>query len=382
MACETTDGKKILAHLESYQDEMVQVLETLVNTDSPGTDKACMDAFAELVAGLWKSVGAKVDILPQEGYGNHVRVEWGSGDETVLILCHMDTVWDKGETKNRPFRIEDGKAYGPGVQDMKAGIVQALFAVKTLIDLDISPNKRITVLHTSDEEIGSFSSRQIIEDEARKSSAVLVLEPSAKGALKTFRKGVGSFFITIQGRAAHAAGLDIERGISAIDEAAHQILYLHGMTNLEEGTTVNVGVVKGGTRTNVVAELCTLGVDVRVKTMDAANSVVTQILNLKPVDPRVTISVEGGLNRPPMERNERNQRLFRVAQKVAKEMGMDLEEAGTGGASDGNFTSALGVPTLDGLGAVGGDAHAVTEYILVSSMPERAALVAGLMLAI
>ncbi len=382
MSCENTDPKKLLSHLESYQNEMVQALETLVNTDSPSTDKECMDAFAELVARLWKSVGAKVDILPQEGYGNHVRVEWGSGNETLLILCHMDTVWDKGETKNRPFRIEDGKAFGPGVYDMKAGIVEALFAVKTLADLGISPDKKIVVLHNSDEEIGSLSSRRIIEEEAKRSSAVLVLEPSARGgALKTWRKGVGDFTFTIKGRAAHA-GADYEKGISAIKEAAHQILRLHGMTDLEEGTTVNVGVVKGGTRPNVVAETAVLEVDLRVKTMRAAELVVPEILNTKPYDPSTKIYVEGGLNRPPMERTEGNLRLFCLAQDIGKKMGISLEESGTGGGSDGNFTSALGIPTLDGLGAVGDDAHAITEYAVLSSLPERAAIVAGLMIEI
>jgi len=382
MSCENTDPKKLLSHLESYQNEMVQALETLVNTDSPSTDKECMDAFAELVARLWKSVGAKVDILPQEGYGNHVRVEWGSGNETLLILCHMDTVWDKGETKNRPFRIEDGKAFGPGVYDMKAGIVEALFAVKTLADLGISLDKKIVVLHNSDEEIGSLSSRRIIEEEAKRSSAVLVLEPSARGgALKTWRKGVGDFTFTIKGRAAHA-GADYEKGISAIKEAAHQILRLHGMTDLEEGTTVNVGVVKGGTRPNVVAETAVLEVDLRVKTMRAAELVVPEILNTRPYDPSTKIYVEGGLNRPPMERTEGNLRLFCLAQDIGKKMGISLEESGTGGGSDGNFTSALGIPTLDGLGAVGDDAHAITEYTVLSSLPERAAIVAGLMIEI
>lgn len=377
-----TEKMKILNHLQSREDEMVELLETFVNIDSPSTDKASVDRFARLVAAKWQSLGADVTILPQKEYGDHVRAEWGTGEETILLLCHMDTVWNVGETAKRPFRVENGKAYGPGVYDMKAGIVQAIFAVKTLIDLGLQPDKRIVALHNSDEEIGSLSSRQIIEDEARRASAVLVLEPSAKGgALKTWRKGVGDFSVTIQGRAAHA-GSDYEKGISAINEAAHQILYLHGITDLSEGTTVNVGVIQGGTRTNVVAEACTLGVDLRVKTMDAANKVVPQILDLKPVDPRASISVEGGLNRPPMERNERNLRLFRLAQKVGREMGIDLDEAGTGGGSDGNFTSALGIPTLDGLGAVGDDAHAPTEYILISSMPERAALLAGLMLEI
>lgn len=374
--------KEILSYLRSRQNEMVELLGKFTDTDSPSTDKPHTDRFANLVAGEWKALGANVTILPQEEYGNHVKAEWGTGDESILVLCHMDTVWDAGETKKRPFRVADGKAYGPGAYDMKTGIVQALFAVRALNELGLSPKKRIVVLHNSDEEIGSLSSRPIIEEEAKKSAAVLVLEPSVRGgALKTWRKGVGRFTISIKGRASHA-GADYEKGVSAIQEAAHQILFLHGLTNLEEGTTVNVGVARAGTRSNVVAEQAVLDVDIRVKTMEAAKEVVSKIQGLKPVDPRITISVEGGLNRPPMERNEKNLRLFRLAQAIGSEMGIELTESGTGGGSDGNFTSALGIPTLDGLGAVGDDGHAVTEYTLISSLPDRAAVIAGLMLKI
>lgn len=321
-------------------------------------------------------------ILEQAKQGNHVKAEWGQGDENILLLCHMDTVWDVGETKKRPFRVEDGKAYGPGVYDMKAGIVQAIFAVKTLQDLGLAPGKRIVVLHNSDEEIGSPSSRPVIEEEARKAAAVLVLEPTALGgSLKTWRKGVGSFTVSIKGRAAHA-GADYEKGVSAITEAAHQILRLHGFTDLDAGTTVNVGVINAGTRPNVIAEQATLQVDLRVKTMDAANQVIPKILGLEPVHPEITLEVKGELNRPPMERTEGNLRLFRLAQEIGREMGLELTESGTGGGSDGNFTSALGIPTLDGLGAVGDGAHALTEHVILSSLPERAAIVAGLLLRI
>lgn len=374
--------KQILSHLRSHQDEMIELLETFTNTDSPSTDKTYIDKFANMVAQEWKTLGINVTTLPQERYGNHVRVEWGSGDETILILCHMDTVWDAGETKKRPFQIKDGKAYGPGAYDMKAGIVQTIFAVKALIEMGLSPNKRIVVLHNSDEEIGSPSSRPIIEREAKTASAVLVLEPPVRGgALKTWRKGVGGFAVKIKGRGSHA-GADYEKGVSAITEAAHQILYFHSLTDLEEGTTVNVGVVKGGSRSNVIAEQAVLDVDLRVKTMEAAKRMLSKIQNLTPVDPRIELSVEGALNRPPMERNKDNLRLFKLAQAIGSEMGIQIAESGTGGASDGNFTSALGIPTLDGLGAVGDDGHAVTEYILVSSLAERAALLTGLLLRI
>ncbi len=374
--------KDILAHLRSYQDKMVELLEAFTNTDSPSTGKLYMDRFAGLVARQWQSLGTNVTTLREEEYGDHVKVEWGSGRESILLLCHMDTVWDAGETQKRPFRVENGKAYGPGAYDMKAGIVQAIFAVKALQDMGLSPAKKIIVLHNSDEEIGSPSSRPIIESEALKASAVLVLEPPVRGgALKTWRKGVGDFIVAIQGRASHA-GADYKKGISAITEAAHQILRLHSLTDLEKGTTVNVGVVKAGTRPNVVAEQASLSVDLRVTTIDAAKEVVPKILGLKPVDPRITLAVQGELERPPMERNENNLRLFKLAHAIGSEMGIELAESGTGGASDGNFTSALGIPTLDGLGAVGDDGHAVTEHVVVSSLPERAAVLAGLLLRI
>lgn len=374
--------RRVLEHLKGYQEQMIDLLEVFTNTDSPSTDKAHMDKFAGLVARKWEELGAEVTILEQAKQGNHVKAEWGQGDENILLLCHMDTVWDVGETKKRPFRVEDGKAYGPGVYDMKAGIVQAIFAVKTLQDLGLAPGKRIVVLHNSDEEIGSPWSRPVIEEEARKAAAVLVLEPTALGgSLKTWRKGVGSFTVSIKGRAAHA-GADYEKGVSAITEAAHQILRLHGFTDLDAGTTVNVGVINAGTRPNVIAEQATLQVDLRVKTMDAANQVIPKILGLEPVHPEITLEVKGELNRPPMERTEGNLRLFRLAQEIGREMGLELTESGTGGGSDGNFTSALGIPTLDGLGAVGDGAHALTEHVILSSLPERAAIVAGLLLRI
>ena len=371
--------EKILGYLKESQDQMVSLLKDLTNIDSPSTSKEHLDRFSETLARVWRDAGAEVTVIAQPRNGNHLRVEWGSGDEQVLVLGHYDTVWDPGETARRPFRVEDGKAYGPGAYDMKAGIVETIFAVKALSALGIKPRVRLVALHNSDEEIGSPTSRPVIEDEARKSKAVLVLEPSALGGgIKTWRKGVGMFEVTIKGRAAHA-GADYEKGASAAQEAARQILYLHNLTDLEEGTTVNVGIVHAGTRSNVVAEEASLKVDLRVKTMAAADRVVPKILGLKPVDPRVSLSVKGGLNRPPMERNQKNVGLFQIAKAIGLDMGIELEESGTGGGSDGNFTSALGIPTLDGLGAVGDGGHAQSEYVLLASLPERAAVVAGLL---
>ncbi|MGI6642463.1 MAG: M20 family metallopeptidase [Bacillota bacterium] len=374
------EQRTILEYLSGRREEMVNTLAELVNMDSPSTDKACMDAFSFRLAQMWKETGAQVTSIPQETTGNHLRVDWGNGDEQILVLCHMDTVWSRGETSKRPFKVEGGKAYGPGAYDMKSGIVQAMFAVKALDALNLKPTKKIVILHNSDEEIGSPSSRQLIEGEAKKSLAVLVLEPAAQGgALKTWRKGVGMFRITIKGKASHA-GADYEKGASAVLESAHVITYLHGLTDLEEGTTVNVGTIRAGTRSNVVADHALLEVDLRVKTPEAASRVVPKILGLRPVDPRVSITVEGGLNRPPMERNSKNLGLYQIAKSIGESIGIELVESGTGGGSDGNFTSALGIPTLDGLGPVGDNAHSVDEYLLVGSLPERASIVAGLFL--
>lgn len=376
------DMKGILAYLKDNQAEMVSCLEKLTNMDSPSTEKSYLDRFSSELASMWREVGAQVETIPMDKYGNHLRVTWGTGEEKILVLCHMDTVWDAGETAKRPFRVENNIAFGPGAYDMKGGIVEAIYAIKAISSLGLETKNRVVILHNSDEEIGSPSSRPIIEEEARSSKAVLVLEPSAKGgALKTWRKGVGMFQITIRGREAHA-GSDYERGVSAILEAAHQVIWLQGLTDMDDGTTVNVGTIKGGTRKNVVPGEVSMGVDLRVKTMEAAERLTNKILGMRPRDPRITLKVEGGLNRPPMERNEKNVGLFRIARAIGQEMGLDLEESGTGGGSDGNFTSALGIPTLDGLGPVGDEGHAPGEYVLVSSLPERTAVLTGLLLRI
>lgn len=372
--------KDIFDFLQGNLDSMLSTLAFLTNKDTPSTDKPLLDSFAFELKDLWHSFGAKAEVLVQTEYGNHVRAEFGEGERQILIVGHFDTVWNAGETKKRPFRVEDGIAYGPGACDMKGGIVESLFALKALKHFGCLPSKKVVVINNSEEEIGSPSSRPIIEQEALKSDAVLVLEPAAHGgALKTWRKGVGMFDVRIKGRNAHA-GSDFEKGVSAAVEAARQILYLSELTCLEKGTTVNVGIVKSGTRRNVVPDEAVLGVDVRVKTLEEAKLLTEKILSIKPFDPRTTVTVSGGINRPPMERNERNLSLFRVAKACGEEMGLEITEAGTGGGSDGNFTSALGIPTLDGLGPVGGEAHAPGEFLFVNSLPERAALVAGLLL--
>jgi len=370
---------EVLSYMIDKTQDMLQMLKAVVEHESPSTDKAATDKLASYLRDQFAMLGARAELLPQAHYGNHVRVEWGKGEEQVLVLCHMDTVWSVGEIKKRPFRVDGENAYGPGAFDMKAGIVHTYFALKALNDLGLKSKKRIVVLLNTDEEIGSPSSRAIIEAEARKSTHALVLEPSVPplGAIKTFRKGVGMFKVAITGKAAHA-GADPEKGISAIGEMAHQIVRLHSMTDFKTGTTVNVGVVAGGTRSNVIAAEAHAEVDLRVATKAEGERVVKEILNLKPQIEGATISVTGGMNRPPMERTPKIVEAYHFAKKLAAELGFELHESGTGGGSDGNFTAAIGTPTLDGLGAVGAGGHAESEYLIIKHMPERAALLARL----
>jgi glutamate carboxypeptidase len=277
--------------------------------------------------------------------------------------------------------VENGLAYGPAIFDMKAGITIALYALKGLKALGLTPPRTVHLLCNTDEEVGSLSSRQLIEEEARKSDYALCMEPPIppQGALKTFRKGVGRFDLKITGKAAHA-GADHQKGISAIQELAHQILKLHSLTNYEKGTTVNVGVISGGSRPNVVAESAQAEIDLRVSTKGEGEKVTREILSLQSVVPGTQLTVTGGLNRPPMERTPTIVKLFQQAQAIGKELGLELTEAGTGGGSDGQFPAALGIPTLDGLGCPGDGGHAVTEHIIIQHLPERAALLASLLL--
>jgi glutamate carboxypeptidase len=351
--------------------EGLRLLERMVSMESPSFDKDLTDKFVQFVGRQFD--GGDVDIIPVEKSGNHLRVRFGGpAKNRVLLLGHTDTVWPAGELAKRPFKIDGGRATGPGVFDMKSGIVLMWMALRVIKDCPV------TVLLNSDEEIGSNSSRALIEGEASQCRAVLVLEPSLPGgALKTARKGVGRFTVKAIGRAAHA-GVDPQKGVNAIEELSRQILKLQKMTDLERGTTVTVGVVKGGTRSNVVPAEAAAEIDVRVTSIEEAARIATAIKQLAPQLPEAGLEVLGSINRPPMERTADTGRLFDLARKLASQIGIDLKEASTGGASDGNFTSALGIPTLDGLGAVGGGAHAVDEWVEIDSLPARAALVAGL----
>lgn len=352
------------------RDSMLDALRVLVLAESPSLDKARCDACADRVAALFHD-RLKVEAIRHRraDRGDHLEIRLGGGHSPVVVLCHHDTVWAEGTLDRLPFRIDGDRVTGPGTYDMKAGIVETAFALESA-----KVKRPVVVLSTSDEEIGSASSRALIEETARGATAVLVLEPAASGgAVKTARKGIADFILEIEGRAAHA-GVEPEKGISAIEEMARQILALKALADPAQGTTINIGVVGGGTRPNVVAAQARAEIDVRFTRADEAARVVAAVNALRPQLAGARIQVSGGLDRPPMERSEGVARLAALARGLAREMGFELPETSTGGASDGNFTAALGVPTLDGLGPDGGGAHADSEHLLVTSWLRRTEL--------
>jgi glutamate carboxypeptidase len=366
--------------LEALPDT-VALLKQLVTLESPSTNKAAVDACLRFVAGRLRALGAEVAAIPQAGAGDHLTALWPGNDGATqfLTLCHLDTVWPLGTLAARPLREEGGRLFGPGVYDMKAGAAILLTALKVLKAAGQAPRQPVRMLFTSDEEVGSVTSRELVEAEARRSCLTIVLEPAlAGGQLKTFRKGVGDFTVVAHGRAAHAGG-DHQKGINAIEELAYHIPVLQQLTDYEAGTTINVGMIKGGTAGNVVPERAEMEVDFRISQMAAIDRVVAAVQGLQPVLPGARLEISGGLNRPPMEHNATMIKTFGQAQRLADSIGLKLEEGSTGGGSDGNFTAALGIPTLDGMGAVGDGAHAAHEHVIISSLADRAALLATIL---
>jgi glutamate carboxypeptidase len=370
----------LLAWAKAHLEETIALVRELVECESPSDDPAAIHRFNELFIARIAGMG-EVSAYA----GGHLRCRFhlpGAGkDAQFLTLGHSDTVWPLGTLSRMPFRKEQGRLWGPGVLDMKGGIAFLLMAVRALRDLDVPVRRHVLLQLNADEEVGSAGSRPLTEAAAKESVAVLVLEPGTglAGKLKTARKGVGDYTVTVRGRASHA-GIDFETGASAIVELAQQIGRIAAFTNTARGVTVNPGVVSGGTRTNVVAVEARVEVDVRVSRLRDAGPLDRKFRGLRPVDRRCSITVEGGLNRPPLERTRGNRRLFEKARSIAAaELGMELQESATGGGSDGNFTSALGVPTLDGLGTVGEGAHAANESILVDRIADRVALLALLL---
>jgi glutamate carboxypeptidase len=364
-----------------HQPAMLQTLQHIVEMESPSDNKAAVDKLGEYLAQEFERQGGRVKFHRAEEFGNHLQVSFPgtAGQKPVMLLGHFDTVWSMGTLANMPFRVADGRIHGPGVLDMKAGIVMMMYALRALRELDVRGHRPITIFLDTDEEVGSESSRPITEAIARECEAVLVLEPAQglQGFLKTSRKGVGDYNVRVHGRASHS-GVDFEKGRSAIVELARQILEVTKFTDLDRGITVNPGVIQGGTRSNVVAAEASVDVDIRIARALDAGELDRKFAALHPFDPDCRLEVTGGLNRPPMERTPGTVRLFEAAQALAIAMGMNLGESATGGGSDGNFTSALGVATLDGLGAVGEGAHAAHESIILEQLPRRTALLAGL----
>jgi glutamate carboxypeptidase len=376
----------LLSYTRARQPEMAALIRRFVECESPSDDPAAVNRFVELVSDTVTPF-ARVKTLPGGKFGKHlvceVELPGRKKSGQVMALGHSDTVWPVGTLRTMPFREADGRLWGPGVLDMKSGIAFFIFAVRALRELEIPVGSKVLLQLNSDEEVGSQSSRPLTEKNAARSQAVLVLEPGTglEGKLKTARKGVGDFTVRVRGKASHA-GVDFQAGASAVVELARQINRIVGFTQLERGITVNPGVIVGGTRSNVVAAEARAEIDIRVRRLKDAPGLERKFRELKAYDPRCTVEVSGGLNRPPMERSPGIVRLCRMAQKLAREMGVELGESQSGGGSDGNFTAALGVPTLDGLGGVGEGAHAANESILIDRMADRTALIAKLLAAL
>lgn len=380
--------QQILKYLRSHQAEMVADLAALVELESPSDNKAAVDRCGEHLAGLFEAAGGRVERLPRREVGDIWRVTvngTASGDDggQILVLGHLDTVFNIGDIARNPVRVDSGRLYGPGVYDMKGGVIQFLWALQALRAVGAAPRRRVVGLMTTDEETGSHHSRAELEAEARRSVASLIIEPPMfpGGELKTWRKGVGVYNVEAAGRPAHA-GVEPGKGINAIVELAHQVLQIGSLADPDAGTTVNQGVISGGSRSNVVPETAALEVDVRIMTMAEGERIDAAMHALQPVLPGAKLNVTGGINRPPMERTAETARLFALAQRIGRDLGLEIGESGTGGGSDGNFTSAIGCPTLDGVGAVGDGAHTFGEYVEIDRLPERAALLAGLLLEI
>lgn len=375
-----------LRFFSERKDAITETIRQLVEIESPSDRKPAIDQLGALLAGRFEKIGGHAKFHRAQDFGDHLQIDFTGprSGKPVLLLGHMDTVYPLGTLATMPCRVADGRLWGPGALDMKSGIALILHALEGLRAWhNDSVPRPISVLLVSDEEVGSDSSRRITESLARKSEAVLVLEPSygLKGALKTARKGVGEYTILVTGKAAHS-GLDFDQGESAIVELAKQITAVSKLVDPKRGLTLNVGLVSGGTRTNVIPALATASLDVRVARMKDAAAIDRQLRSLKPFNRKCKLEISGGVNRPPMERSAGVAALYKKASDIAKQLGWKLEEASVGGGSDGNFTASLGIPTLDGLGCVGEGAHATHESVIVSELPRRATLLAELIEAV
>jgi glutamate carboxypeptidase len=370
-----------LRYFVQRQNEIVETIRELVEIESPSDNKKAVDCIANFLASKFEALGGRILVHRSDNFGESLQVDFNgsSNRKPILLLGHYDTVYPLGTLANMPCVQEKDRLRGPGVLDMKSGIALMLHAIAALQAWHGELPRPVTVFLVSDEEVGSHSSRKITEARAKESAGVLVLEPAAglRGAVKTARKGVGEYTLRVKGVAAHA-GLDPGKGHSAILELARQIAVIAKLNNLRQGVSVNAGVIEGGTRTNVVAAEATLGIDVRIKRATQAAGVDRKLRSLKPFDKHCTLQITGNINRLPMERTSGVAALYRQAREIAGQVGWNLEEAAVGGGSDGNFTTGIGIPTLDGMGGVGEGAHAVHEFIVISELPRRALLLAGM----
>lgn len=378
------NSKELLEHFQDRQDRIIRRIQQIVEIESPSHDITRSQKVVEWLIEYCKIISEnfRIERIFAEDYGEHLIIrafEDIESDKNILLLGHTDTVHPIGSKEKNPTRIEDGKLYGCGSFDMKANIVLMLEVLRTFVEFGIKPPKPITILLSCDEEVGSFTGREIVEREAARAAICLVCEPSANGKVKTGRKGTGMFRLKTHGIPAHA-GLEPEKGASAILEISRQIEKLHTLNNLEIGTTVNVCTISGGTTSNVIPAEASCEIDVRFSSMNEAERIKNAIKSLTSFDERVKLEIQGEINRPPMERSEAVIKLYEKARKIAAEFDYELGETQVGGASDGNFVAATGVPILDGLGLAGNGAHTLDEFVFVEDIAKRATLIALLLL--
>ncbi|ALC91589.1 hypothetical protein AM500_18720 [Bacillus sp. FJAT-18017] len=375
--------EEVRQEIQSKEASSISLLKCFVEIESFSYDKEGVDRLSSEIQKTFGVFPVQMEVIQEEKYGNHLKVSWGEGNQQITVLSHLDTVYPRGTLVKMPFQVDETKVYGPGVYDMKASYVM-MYHVFTLLKEkgDFPPGVKIVWLLTSDEEIGSPNGKQYVIEEAKKSLAVLVLEPPTEdGSLKTARKGGGRFTVAVKGISAHA-GVNPGDGANAIEELCRQIVYISGLADPVQGTTINTGEIKGGTLFNVVPEYGAAEIDVRVGNREEAVRIEEALRNLSPVNPRTQLKVTGGIYRPPMERGEETEKLFYLAKKLGEQLGINLTEASTGGGSDGNFAASTGVPVLDGLGVFGGFAHSPDEFLRKISIAERTALLYGILLSL
>ncbi len=376
--------RALLAGARRKERSLLDLTRKLVQVESPSDAKSAVDACAALAAAHLKQLGGRIKLHRQHDLGNALEAHFGprasthSAAKPILLLGHLDTVWPLGTLTSMPCSVRDGRLWGPGTLDMKAGVAMACAALELLIEADLL-HREIILLLNGDEEVGSPVSRPITENLARHCSAVYVLEPAQGLAYKTARKGIGDWHVQVKGIAAHA-GVDFEKGANALLELARIIETVSSWTDLKRGLTVSVGVAAGGAKSNVVPAHAQADIDVRIPRLADGPRIARKFAALRPADPRCTLTVTGQINRPPMERSRGTVRLLHKSQTLARELGFELNEASTGGGSDGNFTAALGIPTLDGMGAVGEGAHAPHESVLIEHLAPRTALLAAMLI--